>query len=104
MGTKTTFVCDCCFASPITSWGASVSVNGAVDGRQLIPDDNRDLGEICWSPFTDADERSTKRLGRNAIPRVAPERRLYRSGHAKRRSAPVPAIRHEADTAENLAS
>ena len=25
-------------------------MNGASDGKQLMPDDNRDLCEICWSP------------------------------------------------------
>ena len=27
------------------------AVNGASDGKQLMPDDNRDLCEICWSPL-----------------------------------------------------
>jgi hypothetical protein len=52
MGTKTTFVCDCCFRdSDINLGWARVSVNGASDGRQLMPDDNRDPYEICWSPL-----------------------------------------------------
>jgi hypothetical protein len=52
MGTKTAFVCDCCLReSDNNLGGAHVSVNGAVDGKQLIPDDNRDLYEICWSPL-----------------------------------------------------
>ena len=36
---------------------ARVSVNGASDGKQLMPDDNRDLCEICWSPLPDVDEK-----------------------------------------------
>jgi hypothetical protein len=52
MGTKTTFVCDCCLRESDNNFGwARVSVNGASDGRQLTPDDNRDLCEICWSPL-----------------------------------------------------
>jgi hypothetical protein len=31
--------------------GAHIGVNGASDGKQLMPDDNRDLCEICWSPL-----------------------------------------------------
>jgi hypothetical protein len=30
---------------------ARVSINGTSDGKQLMPDDNRDLCEICWSPL-----------------------------------------------------
>ena len=26
-------------------------VNGVSDGRRLMPDDDRDLCEICWSPL-----------------------------------------------------
>ena len=52
MGTRTTFVCDCCFRESDNNLGwARVSVNGASDGKQLMPDDNRDLCEICWSPL-----------------------------------------------------
>ena len=52
MGTKTTFVCDCCFRESDNNLGwARVSINGASDGKQLMPDDNRDLCEICWSPL-----------------------------------------------------
>jgi hypothetical protein len=52
MGTKTTFVCDCCLREADNNLGrARVSVNGASDGKQLMPDDNRDLCEICWSPL-----------------------------------------------------
>jgi hypothetical protein len=52
MGTKTTFVCDCCLREADNNLGwAHVSVIGASDGRQLMPDDNRDLCEICWSPL-----------------------------------------------------
>jgi hypothetical protein len=51
-GTKTTFVCDCCLREADNNLGwARVSVNGASDGKQLMPDDNRDLCEICWSPL-----------------------------------------------------
>jgi hypothetical protein len=52
MGTKTTFICDCCFRESDNNLGwAHVSVNGVSDGRKLMPDDNRDLCEICWSPL-----------------------------------------------------
>jgi hypothetical protein len=52
MGTKTTFVCDRCFRESDNNLGwARVSINGASDGKQLMPDDNRDLCEICWSPL-----------------------------------------------------
>jgi len=30
---------------------AHVHVNGASGGKQLMPDDDRDLCEICWSPL-----------------------------------------------------
>ena len=52
MGTKTTFVCDCCFRESDNNLGwARVGVNGASGGKQIMPDDNRDLCEICWSPL-----------------------------------------------------
>ena len=52
MGTKTTFICDCCFREASNNLGwAHVSINGASDGKQLMPDDNRDLCELCWSPL-----------------------------------------------------
>jgi hypothetical protein len=52
MGTKTTFVCDCCLREADHNLGwAHVSVNGASDGKQLMPDENRDLCEVCWSPL-----------------------------------------------------
>jgi hypothetical protein len=52
MGTKTTFVCDCCFREADNNLGwARVHINGASGDKQLMPDDNRDLCEICWSPL-----------------------------------------------------
>jgi hypothetical protein len=52
MGTKTTFICDCCFREADNNLGwAHVSVNGVSDGKHIMPDDNRDLCEICWSPL-----------------------------------------------------
>lgn len=52
MATKTTFICDCCFRESDHNLGwAHVSVNCVSDGRQLMPDDKRDLCEICWSPL-----------------------------------------------------
>jgi hypothetical protein len=52
MGSKTTFVCDCCFRESDNNLGwARVKINGASDGKQLMPDDERDLCEICWSPL-----------------------------------------------------
>jgi hypothetical protein len=52
MGTKTTFVCDCCFREADNNLGwASVHINGASGDKQLMPDDNRDLCEICWNPL-----------------------------------------------------
>ena len=52
MGTKTTFVCDCCFRESDNNLGwVRISVNGASGGKQLMPEDNRDLCVICWSPL-----------------------------------------------------
>jgi hypothetical protein len=52
MGSKTTFVCDCCLREADSNLGwAHVQVNGASGGKQLMPDDDRDLCEICWSPL-----------------------------------------------------
>ena len=52
MGTKTTFICDCCLRESDNNLGwTRVSINGASDGKQLMPDDNQDLCEICWSPL-----------------------------------------------------
>ena len=52
MATKTTFVCDCCFREADDNLGwTHISVNGASDGKQIMPDDRRDLCEICWSPL-----------------------------------------------------
>jgi hypothetical protein len=28
-----------------------VSINGTSEGKQLMPGDDRDLCEICWSPL-----------------------------------------------------
>jgi hypothetical protein len=30
---------------------ARIHINGASGDKQLMPDENRDLCEICWSPF-----------------------------------------------------
>jgi hypothetical protein len=52
MATKTTFVCDCCFREADSNLGwAHIQINGTDGGRQLMPDDARDLCEICWSPL-----------------------------------------------------
>jgi hypothetical protein len=52
MATKTTFVCDCCFRESDGNLGwAHVTVNGASDGKQLMPNVEKDLCEICWSPL-----------------------------------------------------
>lgn len=52
MGTKTTFICDCCHRETDSNFGwAHVHINGVSDGRQLMPDDDRDFCEICWSPL-----------------------------------------------------
>ena len=49
-------------------------MNGASDGKQLMPDDNRDLCEICWSPLQTLmkkvhDEAREKRNSSGADPR-----------------------------------
>jgi hypothetical protein len=47
MGTKTTFVCDCWLRESDNNLGwARVHINGASSGKQLMPDDDRDLCEI----------------------------------------------------------
>jgi hypothetical protein len=52
MGTKTTFICDCCLREADSNLGwARVHINGASGDKQLLPDDNRDLCEICWGPL-----------------------------------------------------
>jgi hypothetical protein len=52
MGTKTTFICDCCLREADSNLGwARVHINGASGDKQLLPDDDRDLCEICWSPL-----------------------------------------------------
>jgi hypothetical protein len=52
MATKTSYVCDCCFRESENNLGwARVTVNGQSDGKQLMPDVERDLCEICWSPL-----------------------------------------------------
>jgi hypothetical protein len=52
MGTKTTFICDCCLREADSNLGwARVHINGASGDKQLLPDDARDLCEICWSPL-----------------------------------------------------
>jgi len=52
MSTETTFVCDCCLrkADNRVGW-AHISVNWADGDRQVMPDEVRDLCEICWSPL-----------------------------------------------------
>jgi hypothetical protein len=45
-----TCVCDCCFREADDNLGwAHIHVNGG--GKQLMPDDDRDLCEVCWSPL-----------------------------------------------------
>jgi hypothetical protein len=52
MATKTTHVCDCCFRESDNNLGwARVTVNGASNGKQIMPDVDQDLCEICWSPL-----------------------------------------------------
>jgi hypothetical protein len=52
MGTKTTYVCDCCLRESDSNLGwTHLHINGADGGKQLMPDDDRDLCEICWSPM-----------------------------------------------------
>ena len=75
MATKTTFVCDCCFREADSNLGwAHVTVNGASDGKQLMPNVDRDLCEICWSPLqtllTEVQQKVEK-WRRQAPPRYA---------------------------------
>jgi hypothetical protein len=52
MGTRTTFICDCCLREADNNLGwARIHINGASGDKQLMPDENRDLCEICWSPL-----------------------------------------------------
>ena len=52
MGTKTTFICDCCLRETDNNLGwARIHINGASGDKQLMPDENRELCEICWSPL-----------------------------------------------------
>jgi hypothetical protein len=52
MATKILFVCDCCLRESSNNLGwAHVRINGAAEGKQLMPNDERDLCEICWSPL-----------------------------------------------------
>ena len=70
MAAKTTFVCDCCLRKSDTDLGwAQITVNGASEGKQLMPDLKKDLCEICWSPvqaaLNDVNEKARER--RNAV-------------------------------------
>jgi hypothetical protein len=51
MATKTSFICDCFRKSDSNLGWVHILVNGAAEGRQLMPDDERDLCDICWSPL-----------------------------------------------------
>jgi hypothetical protein len=52
MAVRTTYICDCCFRESDNNLGwAHLHINGASGGKQLMPDDDRDLCEICWSPM-----------------------------------------------------
>ena len=52
MGSRTSYICDCCLRESDDNLGwAHVHINGASGGKQLMPDDDRDLCEICWSPM-----------------------------------------------------
>jgi hypothetical protein len=69
MATKTTYVCDCCFRETDSNLGwAKITVNGSADGKQLMPDVDRDLCEICRSPLQTAIQhvKKTAREKRNA--------------------------------------
>jgi len=47
MGTKTTFICDCCLREADSNLGGSRSHQRCQRCKQLMPEDNRDLCEIC---------------------------------------------------------
>jgi hypothetical protein len=82
MGSKTTFICDCCFRESDNNLGwARVSINGASNGKQIMPEDNRDLCEICWSPLQTLMKKILKR----------PERSVMRRAPHDREIEPVPA-------------
>ena len=51
MGTKTTFICDCCLREADNNLGwARIHINGASGDKQLMPDENRrPLGDF-WGP------------------------------------------------------
>jgi len=52
MGTKTTFICDCCLREADNNLGwARIHISGDSGDKQLMPEENRDLCEICWSPL-----------------------------------------------------
>ncbi len=72
MATKTTFVCDSCFREAHSNLGwAHLTVNGAADGKQLMPDVDRDLCEICWSPLqTTLKEVEDKAREQRSAPRT----------------------------------
>lgn len=52
MATKTTFICDCWLREADNNLGwTHIHINGASGDKQLMPDVDRDLCEICWSPL-----------------------------------------------------
>jgi hypothetical protein len=52
MATKMTFVCDCCRREADSNLGwAHIQITGAAGGQQRLPDKEKDLCEICWSPL-----------------------------------------------------
>ena len=94
MATKTTFVFDCCFREADSNLGwAHVTVNGASDGKQLMPNVDRDLRAICWSRSRRCLRKCRKRLRSGEIclrkPRISENvcAREDRAGCADRRDA-----------------
>ena len=66
MATKTTFVCDCCFQEADSNLGwAHLTVNGASDGKQLMPNVDRDLCDDLLEPLqtllTEVQEKAQER-------------------------------------------
>jgi len=78
MGPKTTFICDSCLRETDNNLGwARIHINGASGDKQLMPDENQDLCEICWSPLQTLmnNIRSMTTPERGAIRRITPDLR-----------------------------
>jgi hypothetical protein len=71
VGTRTTYICDCCYREADTNLGwARIQISGASGKLEIKPDETRDLCEVCWGQLQTLMEKisAEAREKRNSSP------------------------------------